>query len=257
MPPPPPSAADADAAALRERLNPTDAGDLGAARALGARLRRELDGWQLPLLAVETTYSLLRGTATPAAWSAALAALHPPGHQGAWAALADRDDLAGLPTTLRAWGRERMAVGATVELAAAVPGGADCVALLLAPDAGAYAQLCRLLSWRHEDPAGWLAWAHGATPAVDPAGVVVLLDDEAWALRLAGAGVAVHWRWDLRPRLVPPAVLARGVTAVAAPLLTHLDHRGQDRHHQLLEHVVHPVSPGTPGVEGVLRPPRE
>ncbi len=209
------------------RVNPADGGDLAAARALGTRLRAELGGWQLPLLAVETTYSLLRGTATPAAWAAALDELHPPGHRGAWAVLADRDDLAGLPTALRSWGRERVAVGATVELPSAHPGAPGRLALLLAPDARAYARLCQLLSWRHEDPAGWQAWGHGATPAIDPAGLVVLIDDEAWALRLAAGGVAVHWRWDLRPRLVPPAVLAAGVTAVAAPLFTHLDAGGQ------------------------------
>jgi DNA polymerase-3 subunit alpha/error-prone DNA polymerase len=210
-----------------ERSHPADAGDLAAPRALGLRLRAELAGWPLPLLAVETTYSLLRGTATPAAWAAAVGALRGEDQAGPWVALADRDDLLGLPTALRAFGRARLGIGATVALPPLQLGDEPAIALLLAPDATAYASLCRFLSWRHEDADGWHAWACGGRPAVAIDGLVVAVADAGWALRLSDLGLEVHWRWELRPRPVPDAVAARGIVPVAAPILTHLDATGQ------------------------------
>src|SRR4051812_30525611 len=52
---------------------------LAQAHDLGQRLRAELGGWTLPLLAVQSTYSLLRGTTSIEVWGAALGALRADG----------------------------------------------------------------------------------------------------------------------------------------------------------------------------------
>jgi DNA polymerase-3 subunit alpha/error-prone DNA polymerase len=200
--------------------------DAGTAHALGAIVRRQLAGWPLPLIAVETSHSLLRGTATPTVWGAALHGLHGDDDDGPWAALADRHDLLGLPAAVETWGRRHVAVGASLMLPD--DGGAELSALLLAPSAAAYAKLCRLLSWRHEDSSGFAAWLRGtAANAPEWDGVVALVDDEAWALRLHTLGAEVTWRSGLRPRPAPPVLAARGIATVAAPVFVHLDANGQ------------------------------
>lgn len=139
------------------------------------------------------------------------------GRSGPWALLADLGDLAGLPACIEHWGRERVAVGATVPLATA-PGCAR-LALCLAPQAEGYRALCRWLSWRHEDEAGWDAWQRGdSVTCPDLDGVVALVDDAAWAERLAWHGATVHW-WLGSPTAAGPAEFP----PVVAPLLTGLD----------------------------------
>jgi len=58
-------------------------------------------------------------------------------------------------------------------------------------------------------------------------GVVALVDDEAWALRLHALGAEVWWRSGIRPRVAPATVAALGIGTVAAPVLLHLDGNGQ------------------------------
>ncbi len=180
-----------------------------------SRLRARIGGRPLPLLALRSTYSLLRGVVAPAAWGEALAAVYPPEHRGPWAVLADHDDLLGLPACCDAWGHERVGVGATLVL----PGGeGPRLLLILAPERSGYARLCSLLSWRHEAATDWRAWlASDAPPPLNLAGLVCLIDDVAWGERLRRGGAEVYWRNHIRPRRCPP-----GFAAVAAPLLTHL-----------------------------------
>ncbi|MFW5858799.1 MAG: DNA polymerase III subunit alpha [Planctomycetota bacterium] len=180
-----------------------------------SRLRARIAGRPLPLLAVRSTYSLLRGVVPPAAWGRALAGLYPPAHRGPWAVLADHDDLLGLPACSAAWGHERVAVGATLVL----PGAeGPRLLLILAPERSGYARLCTLLSWRHEAAADWRAWLRSdAPPPLALDGLVCLIDDVAWGERLRRGGAEVYWRNHIRPQRCPS-----GFAAVAAPLLTHL-----------------------------------
>lgn len=234
-----------------------------ALQALGAAVRTALGDLPIPLLAVQTHFSLLHGTASPAAWAHALAGFHHdrpapaadhgggnfPGDAAAvllardairqarrgaaaaraapiaasialrpstapWAVLADRDDLLGLPACLDTWGRGRVGVGATV----AMTGGE---VVLLAPDEHAYAALCRLLSWRHEEPAGWRAWCDDRAAGLPLVGVVALVRDARDGARLARVGAEPWWRSGLRPeQRDAPFPIA------CAPLLPHL---GGDR----------------------------
>lgn len=219
--------------------------------ALGRGVRAAFDaaGAPLPLLAVQTHFSLLEGTASPQAWALALSALAdeelpaPPDRRGAnhpggaaavaqataliraapaplpppplrptpraqgpvWAALADRGDLAGLPATMAAWGRERLAAGTTISFA-----GRDIV--LLAADAVGWAALCRLLTARHTGVREERLVDGGC------AGLVALVRDERVGRRFADAGAEVLWRAGLRPETgAAPFPIA------AVPLLTHLD----------------------------------
>ncbi len=229
---------------------------------LGRRLRRAFASTPLPLIAVQTHFSLLEGTASPAEWAIALQAwlgggpaaavdrrggnhpadatavaraaalllaqavavpAAPPSpvaeqapaalDAGPWAALADRDDLLGLPAVIEAWGADRVAIAATIAEDgatgdAAVTATPDTV--LLAPTAAAYRALCRLLTARHR----------GGAPPPDPAAVaelVALVRDEAAGRRWAARGATVYWRAGVRP--------ANGPTPfppVAVPLVTHL-----------------------------------
>jgi DNA polymerase-3 subunit alpha/error-prone DNA polymerase len=63
-------------AAMREAARSPLPRRCAEARAIGERLREALAGWPLPMLAVQTTFSLLRATAAPDAWSEALGAFH-------------------------------------------------------------------------------------------------------------------------------------------------------------------------------------
>jgi DNA polymerase-3 subunit alpha/error-prone DNA polymerase len=181
-------------------------------------LHSALADWPLPLLAVQTTYSLNRGTGSPQAWAKALADLHGEG-DGPWAALADRDDLCGLPACLRAWGKERVAIGASLDLAAEHD-PRELICVLLAPDHEGYARLCQLLSWRHEQPDALKRWQQGLDAPPPCTGLIALVDDVDWLRRLREAGAETYWRWDLRPGDTPP-----GVPVVAAPIMHHLSPR--------------------------------
>jgi DNA polymerase-3 subunit alpha/error-prone DNA polymerase len=222
---------------------------------LGTRLQRAWAGLPLPLIAVQTHFSLLEGTASPGAWGEVLAAWHgaalppspdrrggnhpggasavavaeallanPPAVRatagppdvllsqgvgqgvgpgvGVLAALADRDDLLGLPATLTAWGRQRTAVGATLCCHAQ-----EVVAL--APTAAAYAALCTWLSRRHDH--------EQALPPLR--GLRVLVREAALGAWLAAAGAEVFWRAEARPVTDQPPF-----PVVAVPLLTHIEH---------------------------------
>ncbi len=218
------------------------------ATALGQRLSAAWTGAALPLIAVQTHFSLLEGTAAPAAWAIALSAWHgaalpapvdrrggnhpggatavamagalaataqaqatsarartatsaPAADTGVWAALADRNDLTGLPATLSQWGRGRTAVGATIACH-----GHEVV--LLAPSARAYAALCTVLTRRYAD--------ERALPAMTD--VIALVRDAGTGQWLAAAGADVRWRAELRP-----VTEATPFPAVAVPLLAHLD----------------------------------
>ncbi len=127
-----------------------------------------------------------------------------------WALLADQDDLLGLPRALDRWGRQ-VGCGATLEL-----GGQHVV--LLAPSAGGYARLCRLLSWRREDADGWRAWSEGRAQGPDLTHLVCLVVDEDWGRRLERLGAEVMRRAGLRPWQQPSAF-----PILAAPLLRHID----------------------------------
>ena len=226
--------------------------------ALGQSMRTVWAGLPRPLLAVQTHFSRLEGTAAPAAWALTLGAWwaegpaaapvrrggnHPGGATavaqaaalvraaqvtplpsasrpsvpdaatteatGVWAALADRDDLTGLPSTCTAWGRTRVAIGATVRL-----GAQDVV--LLAPTAAAYGRLSLLLTQRLGGgaAAGWWEVLAGTGTAE----LIVLVQEAAVGARFAAAGARVHWRAGLRPVTGNPPF-----PPVAVPLLTHLD----------------------------------
>ncbi len=270
---------------------------LSQARDLGRRIRARLAGWRLPLLAVRTTYSLLRGTASPEQWAQALVGLrgddadsslqaakdrrgaNHPSDQAAggavlaavralerartsgaavagparvqdaptlavrsdhdrdadsdgdadadaepWAILADRDDVLGLPACIDHWGRGKVGIGATVELARGEGEDEDEDTLLLAPTETAYARLCLLLSWRHEEPEAWARWRRGgaARDGLDCTGLVALVRDEAWGRRLRDLGAEIWWRADVRPQQTPVAF-----PVASAPILTHHDDRGR------------------------------
>ncbi|MCK6486981.1 MAG: DNA polymerase III subunit alpha [Planctomycetes bacterium] len=183
------------------------------------RLGAVLAGWEAPALAVRTHFSPLEGVHAPAVWAEALGSSCSLGEQCGRVLLADRDSLSGLPATIAAWGRERIAVGATVRWA--VPGVAtndDHDVVLLAPTASAYAHLCRLLSWQAEEPTAWMAWQDGAgRDRHDLGEIVALVRHDGPVTRLRDAGAEVWWRCGLEPD--PPPV---GLPAAALPVLTHL-----------------------------------
>jgi len=179
--------------------------DPQAAHALGRALRASLRA-PLPGLLVTSTGSRFLGSSSPACWGAALAGLHgapvpapapvaqrrpaaggptpalvaacpalasaptpapapaPPADRP-WAGLADFGDLAALPAALKSWGRSRVAVATSLALPVA-DGWQRLV--LLAPDRHAYARLCRLLSWRQEEPEAWDACLHDGSPPPAP-----------------------------------------------------------------------------------------
>lgn len=210
------------------------------AERIGRALRRALGDWPPPAIVVQSHGSLLRGSAGIAAWGRALAAFH--GDQRAnedadrpWAILADHGDLPMLPAAVRTWGGHRVVPGLTLPLVA--QGDADDVhdqaplAVVVARDAVAYAQLCRLASWRHEAPRAWQAFLAGALPPqrapVDWAPLVVLVDQAPWAERFLTTGARVCWRSGVVPRLMPDALIQRGVLAVAAPICRWLDEAEQ------------------------------
>lgn len=216
--------------------------------ALGQRVREAFIGLPLPLLAVQTHFSLLEGTASAKSWAMALAAwgeaplLPPPDRRGGnhpagaaavarasaalvaapapppyasrampvagpvWAALADRGDLTGLPAAISAWGRGRLAAGATLRLS-----GRDVV--LLAPTPAAYRALCQLLSAGLADRA-----EDRLLDGIALGGLVALVRDAAVGRGFAAAGAEVFWRAGLRP-----ATEATPFPAVALPLVAHLD----------------------------------
>ena len=135
-----------------------------------------------------------------------------------WALLADAGDLAGLPACLESWGRDHVAVGATLPLADR--GHAASPVLLLATDAGQYRRLCRLLSFHHEAPEEWQAWLGGLTES-GPVweGLIALVQDAEWAKRLAWHGAEVLWR-------LPGPAAPAGIAAAAVPILTDIDGAG-------------------------------
>jgi DNA polymerase III alpha subunit len=158
------------------------------------RLPASVPAW--PLLAVRTYHSRLEGARSPADWGQALAALPVPR-----LLLADRDDLCALPAALASWGRERLAVGTTVRWR-----GDDLV--LMAPTAAAYRALCRLLTARHHDPAGW-----DAGPLPEPATeLIALVRAPAAVAAWRAAGAEVWWRSgavpDDGPGCCPAAAVA-------------------------------------------------
>ncbi len=170
----------------------------------------------MPLLVIRTHHSPLEGSRSPQAWGEALAT-----HNLPVAVLADRDDLAGLPAALASWGRERVAVGATVRWQ-----GDDVV--LLAPAADGYRSLCRLLTWKHAEPE---AWAAGRLhPGLD--GLVALV--RGGVLAWSAAGAEVWWRSLAVPDDGPGSCPAAAVAELAhiapadrasAPVLTRLRER--------------------------------
>jgi error-prone DNA polymerase len=168
----------------------------------------------LPALGIRTHFSPLEGANSPAAWAAALAAA---GAQGR-TLLADRDSLAGLPAAVAAWGRERIAVGATIRWATGESAGDEHDVVLLAPTADAYAHLCRLLSWQAEEPRAWAGWIEGLRERQpDLAGLVALVQHPAPVPHLRAAGAEVWWRSGLEPAPGPA-----DLPAAALPILTHV-----------------------------------
>ncbi len=169
-------------------------------------------------LAVRTHFSPGDSTTSPRDWGRELTE-----HAGdrPWRALlADREDLASLPATLAAWGREHVAVGATVSVAC--PAALETEVILAAPDQGAYRQLCRFLSWRLETPDAATEWARGGS-GMDLGGLVALVRDGVVAQCLAEAGAEVFWR------CTTPLDADRSVRwpALALPVLAH--RQGADR----------------------------
>ncbi len=173
-------------------------------------------GTSLPLLAIRTHHSPLEGSCSPQAWGEALQAQGIP-----LAVLADRDDLCSLPATLAAWGRERVAVGATVRWQ-----GDDV--LLLAPAAEGYRSLCRLLTWKHGEPEAWAAGR--LRPGLDGLVALVRGGISAWE----AAGAEVWWRSGERPDPGPGGCPAAAVAELAhiapgdrasAPVLARLRDR--------------------------------
>jgi error-prone DNA polymerase len=150
----------------------------------------------LPAVAVRTHFSAVESGTSPAGWTQPLAD-HGPGR----VLLADRDDLGGLPAAIAAWGRERIAVGATIAW-----GETASDVILAAPDQEAYARLCRLLSRRHEDPEG---------SDLDATGLIALVRDAEAARDLRERGAEVVWRCDATPDPAPD-----GLTAVCLPVCT-------------------------------------
>ncbi len=163
----------------------------------------------LPPLAIRTHFSTWEGSAGPGAWGEVLA---PAGGADWRVLLADRDDLRALPAVLRAWGPGHVAVGATLGLGT----GADGDALVAAPDAVGYRQLCQLLSWHHEQPLAFRAWLAGDRDLpLDLSALTVLLRDEAAAERVRAGGAQAWWhaqdadepgRADLEPLWLPVVV---------------------------------------------------
>ena len=233
---------------------------------LGAQLRQELQGWTLPLLIVQSSCSLLRGTASVEDWGLVLSQLrcddpgstrdrrgenHPAwgGAGGAvqaslaaldearsgatagvavatpatpmqpampaqpWALLADHQDLLGLPRALDRWGHGHVAVGATLELEVA-----GLLLVLVAPTRRAYARLCRVLSWRLEEPLAWKRWLDRQHPGPDLSDLVCLVDNEAWGDRVRELGGEACRRSGGRPLTTPSTY-----PVVAAPLFAHID----------------------------------
>lgn len=173
------------------------------------------NGWEAPALAIRTHFSPLEGAHPPAAWVGALQACLD--GSGRRVLLADRDSLAGLPAAIAAWGCGRIAVGATVSwtVRSEVDHG-DLV--LIAPTAGSYSRLCRLLSWQAEDPPAWTAWQEGAgCVRPDLTELIALVRDPGAVPLLAASGAEVWWRCGLEPD-GPDA----GLPAAALPVLTHL-----------------------------------
>ncbi|MFW5846125.1 MAG: hypothetical protein ACOCXJ_07855, partial [Planctomycetota bacterium] len=183
---------------------------LEACYRLGERCRQACG--HLPAIAAQTWFSLHLGGMSPAAWGAFLAGCDAPA--GERLLLADRGDLAALPEALRAWGRDRLAVGATLFL----PSGDEAV--LLAPDQPAYARLCQLLSRQHEEDGLVARWAADRCPPPDCDGLIALVRDLEWLRLLREAGAEVYWRGELAPEPVPA-----GVAAATLPLVRHVDAR--------------------------------
>ena len=223
---------------------------LGALRDVCA----EQGAW--PLLAVQTQYSLLYGTANPSAFAAVFARLYgdvapqaaapakktvamstvgagsptlgllpsaqaavpvpelvPP--SGPWALLADDGDLMALPEVVRTWGRAHVAVGVTLVLQAHL--AEPAVVVFMVPTETAYKHLCRILSWRHEDPDGWRLWQLSGDCTRDFSEIIALCDDDTWCERLAACGAEVFRRWhDQRPDTVWPLVFAPLITDLTA-----------------------------------------
>lgn len=168
----------------------------------------QLAGWTMPLIAVRTHHSALEGSRSPRAWGGALRTLGV-----GRALLADRDDLAGLPAALQHWGREAVAVGATVRW-----GGGDV--LLCAPDEAAYRALCRLLTWKHHHPD---TWAAGRLPdGLD--GLVALVREPVALAAFRAAGAEPWWRSGAVPDDGPGCCPAAAVAELA-----HIAAGGGDR----------------------------
>lgn len=172
---------------------------VGSPAAVGAHLRATLGGWR-PAVTIRTAFSALEGTRLPVDWGTCLSAWDgddPPQR----VLLADRDDLAGLPAAIAAWGRERIAVGATVTMGDERDDG-DRDVVILAPTADAYARLCHLLSWRRA--------AQPARPDPDWSDLIALVRSPALVRHLRDLGAEVWWRCDvdLAPCPVPDLPVA-------------------------------------------------
>jgi error-prone DNA polymerase len=159
----------------------------------------QLVGWTPPLLAIRTHHSPLEGSRSPQSWAKALDTLGV-----SCALLADRDDLAGLPAAQQHWGRERVAVGATVRWR-------ETDVILYAPTQEGYRALCRLLTWKHHQPT---AWADGRLPAgMDGLLALVRTVDAVEAFRACGA--EVWWRSGAEPDDGPGGCPAAAVAELA------------------------------------------
>ena len=137
----------------------------------------------LPVLAVQTCHAPGSGLHGPELWGPVLAHLHrrPDGEPIPTRTLLADPGLAGLPAAIGAWGRDRLAVGATCDLGGWV--------VVIARDPRGYARLCRFLSWRAETPDRWAAGADR-----DLTGLIALVRDVALGRRLESAGAEVRWR---------------------------------------------------------------
>lgn len=218
--------------------------------ALGRRVRDAFAGIPVPLLAVQTHFSLLEGTASPHAWALALGAFAdeelpaPPDRRGAnhpagAAAVVQATALIHAAPVLlplppspapapRALGPVWAALADRGDLAGfpatVAAWGRDRVAagttislagrdvVLLASDAAGWAALCRLLTVRHAGVREERLLDGGC------GGLVALVRDERIGRRFAEAGAEVLWRAGLRPETGgAPFPIA------SVPLLAHLD----------------------------------
>ncbi|NRA36584.1 MAG: DNA polymerase III subunit alpha [Planctomycetes bacterium] len=180
------------------------AADLGTAVAQAFAVYPDMP---LPCIAAQTHFTLHGGLLSPQLWQDFLEALALEAPFAPRLLLADHADFAALPQCRRRWTDERCVIGAQLHLPDAG------LALVLVPNAEAYAHACQLLSLIGEKPQALLDWQAEISAAPDCSGLIVLLNDLVWLRRFREAGAEAYWRSGLRPQQAPD-----GIASIAAPL---------------------------------------